>query len=105
MAEYNGWTNYETWVVALRMDNDQGSYNAAREQAAEVLEQATEDHPEYLTPKERAVYILSETFKEEHEEANPLADAASVYSDLLGAALSEVNWHEIATNVIDEVSE
>ena len=28
---YNGYTNYETWAVALWMDNDQGSYAHYRE--------------------------------------------------------------------------
>ena len=28
--EYNGWTNYETWNVALWLDNDYESYNIAR---------------------------------------------------------------------------
>lgn len=27
---YNGWTNYETWNVALWLDNDQESYDIAR---------------------------------------------------------------------------
>ena len=27
---YNGWTNYETWNVALYIGNDQGLYQAAR---------------------------------------------------------------------------
>ena len=27
---YNGWTNYETWNVALYMDNDEQSYALAR---------------------------------------------------------------------------
>ena len=27
---YNGWTNYETWNVALWMGNDEGLYNHAR---------------------------------------------------------------------------
>jgi len=26
---YNGWTNYETWNVALYMDNDEESYKIA----------------------------------------------------------------------------
>ena len=28
---YNGWSNYETWNVALWMDNDYGNYLKARE--------------------------------------------------------------------------
>ena len=28
---YNGWTNYETWNVALYINNDQGLYNLAQD--------------------------------------------------------------------------
>ena len=30
---YNGWTNYETWNVALWLGNDEGLYNLARDWA------------------------------------------------------------------------
>ena len=34
MSEYQGWTNYETWNVALWIDNDQGVYEMMKEWAA-----------------------------------------------------------------------
>jgi hypothetical protein len=41
-SEYNGWTNYETWNVALWIQNDPGLYDLAKnfcdyEQLASVL--------------------------------------------------------------------
>jgi len=30
-TSYNGWENYETWNVALWIQNDEGLYNLARE--------------------------------------------------------------------------
>ena len=58
-----------------------------------------------LSRKERACYQLSNEFKEMLEDDNPLASQASVYSDLLNAAISEVNWQEIADHLLKEVEE
>ena len=31
MADYNGWANWETWNVALWLQNDEAMYNVARQ--------------------------------------------------------------------------
>jgi len=94
--EYNGWTNYETWVVNLWMDNDEGSDSYWREQAEECVK---------VDGRENAVTSLSDILKEYHQEgsAEIMQDRACVYSDLIGAALFEVNWREIAQHLVDDV--
>ena len=83
-AGYNGWTNYETWAVALWIDNEQGTYLYARE----LLEDKaldTGDAAEALKG-----WIVNEM-------APDLG--ASMFADLLGAALSSVNWQEISKHI------
>lgn len=86
--KYNGWTNYETWNVALWIDNDQGSYSQRQEMAQEAWDDA-EDTRGYSsqTREDSAKYLLSKRLQEWIEEMNPLASDASVFSDLLSAAL------------------
>lgn len=98
--EYNGWYNYETWVVALWMDNERGSYDQAREQARQALEDAK---PTYAsqTKTQAATCLLADALKEQHEEALP--EVQGFAADLLNAAMSEVDWYEIAEHLIEEV--
>jgi|SRR5580700_2463303 hypothetical protein len=96
---YNGWTNYETWNVALWLDNEQGSQRYWQGEARTACEDA--EATTYSTRLEVAARALAERLKEEIEESAPDL-GASMFSDLLGAALSEVNWDEIASHYVDE---
>lgn len=100
---YNGWSNYETWAVKLWIDNEQGSYQYWRDNTREAWENAKEDRRySGQTQKEAATCSLSDMLKDEHEENAPEPKVASVYTDLLRAALSEVDWYEIASAMIED---
>ena len=99
--EYNGWTNYETWVVALWMDNEQGSCDFWAEEAQDAYNHADADST--FTKLERATLTLATGIKEHHEENTPTVVGA--YADLLNAALSEVDWHEIAAHLMENVDQ
>ena len=103
--KYNGWTNYETWAVNLWITNDQDTYNFWRETAEECLKEAkptlTKEGKEIISKQEQARFNLADRLEEYHvEEIRPELD--DVYDDLLGAALSSVNWSEIAKSLMEE---
>jgi hypothetical protein len=83
---YNGWKNYETWCVALWIDNEESTYNWACE--------VVRDHKE--------LYEAADVLKECIEEMNPLRDTSTMWTDLMNAALSEVDWYEIAEHYKEE---
>ena len=76
---YEGWTNYETWCVNLWLN---------KEPSFQWLTQLA-NNPE-LTD-----YQKCEVLKNEVEAANPLIESESIYSDLLVAAMSSVDWVQI----------
>lgn len=98
---YNGWHNYETWAVNLWMSNDQGSSQYWEDAAQSCWDEAEADKT--FSREEQAGIDLADRLKEEFEGGNPLTDQASVWSDLLTAALSEVDWLEIAEHLIEDV--
>lgn len=101
---YQGWKNYETWNAALWMGNDSGSYDYWNETAEEIREDIAEYGPEseYWSDEEALRYQLADRMKDHFEEGNPLSGSADVYSDLMSAALSEVDWNEIAANWLSD---
>jgi len=101
---YNGWTNYETWNVALHIGNEEYSYRYWEQEQSEVcyreaVENDTDSNREEW--ESSAVSELADRLKTEFVDNAPVLDGC--YGDLLSGALSEVNWYEIAKNYIENV--
>lgn len=80
---YQGWENYETWCVALWLNNDHGYYKHITTQARRTNK---EDFAEYL--------------KDFVEELLP--DLEGFPADLLTHAVSQVDWFEIAESYYED---
>lgn len=83
--EYNGWTNYETWLMALWIGNDQGF--------DQIVQEMAEDY------RHDEIYNFADSLKsfvEDLPEVSEVVEKSGFVSDLLGAALSEIDWYEIA---------
>ena len=98
---YNGWTNYETWAAKLWIDNEQSTYYDVTGHATEVYTEAIDAEG---TPDK---YEFADWLKEYVEE-NMLPDPDEIRglaSDLLNAAMSEVNWSEMAEAYLGDAKE
>lgn len=105
-TKYNGWTNYETWNVALWIDNDQGAQEMLIERAQKLLDDAAGEISGPVDVEECRHDCLSKLCDEiENYITDPDLGgmpelAASLYADLLSHALGMVDWREIAKHML-----
>lgn len=99
-AKYNGWTNYNTWVIAMFLDGNYGDYDDKiyyREMALEYYDIAAED---------RGAYELSKAIEESLEElASEITETAGIFADLLTHAMGWVDWYQLAENILLDIEE
>jgi hypothetical protein len=89
---FNGWKNRETWVVALWIDNTEADQAHWTEAARTQLGRGAS--------RDRANDALARQLENEITDSNPLFDS-NVHADLLNCALANVDWYEIAANLIE----
>lgn len=82
-------------AVNLWLENEEGSYRYWRGRAKDAKREAKDDR--YADARG----LLAAWLKAELEESAPEL-GATLWSDLLSAALSEVNWYEIAQHLLEE---
>ena len=87
-TRYNGWSNYETWNVALWLDNDFDMWSELSESCNDGTYEDVNELADYL-----------ENFI---DEMNPVLNDASMFSDLLSSSFREVNYREIAEHYWNE---
>jgi hypothetical protein len=84
MTSYNGWTNRETWLANLWLDNDQSQTHfltVAAKLSVSDLAAALEDY-----------------------YASSLPELPSgLYADLLAGAVAKIDWREIAKRMSNDV--
>lgn len=101
---YQGWANYETWAVGLWLDNEESTYRYWR-QEVERHRNAAKSSPRVRsgiwTAQEAARFNLADQLKKEVTDAAPLHEP-SLYTDLLLASLSGVDWLEIVDSWMSE---
>lgn len=89
---YNGWTNYETWLANLWIDNDWRMSESFALQAGDLLGSYEEDE---------ATERLSGRIEEFFDQTRPDIENG-FFSDIINASLREVNWREIARHYVIE---
>ena len=93
--KYNGWCNYETWVVSLHFSNCESEDLFWTRRAEDTLRAEKNE--------EDALYALSEEIRDELVEGIP--GMSEMYLDLLGAAISEIDTYEIAQAYIENAKD
>lgn len=97
--EYNGYPNYQTWVVALWIDNEQATQEYWQEQAQELLS---------TNSRNKAIQELADLLQEDHNYAafeTTGISVTGVFADLMNYALGSVDWWFIADGMISELAD
>lgn len=87
---YNGWTNYETWNVALWLGNEEALYR-------DTIELARQAKDEWA-----AAEAIEEYVQDLRDET---ANTPGMFGDLLTNALNRVEWREIAKSMREDMEE
>lgn len=93
VADYEGWTNYETWDIVLIMENEKPIYNSIEELKEQTKGKMTADDAKQLA-EDWYPYGTPDMQDREDLEAEPTLE--EIRKGVL--AMDKVNWQEVADN-------
>lgn len=96
---YCGRSTYESWAVSLWLESEPSSTDYWRS-----IAKACKRESERNGDDDRAARaLLAERLRAEHENGanDVLTERASVYSDLLTAALARIDWTDVAEHLLE----
>jgi hypothetical protein len=106
---YNGWTNYETWLVNLHLTNDYDTYSELTEKVSEIVMKTCREVEGIWSSQEIESYLLTrvgillgvfvdDMIQQATEQISN--DIARLFiTDMVNT--QSVNWEEIAHSWID----
>ena len=95
--KYNGWTNYETWLLKLNLDNDEGTYNMMHDFVREWRTNNSIEDPQELADAIKD--YLEEIFYVEEHQIYKICDVWTTRD------WNEINWYEIAEAYIADTKD
>lgn len=105
--KYQGWDNYQTWSVALIINNEEGSYEEALQLARRLRHK--EDYERADAFKEWVEQYLpweaEEEFMPRSERCWDKYPLRHLWQQLLTAALGQVDWQEIADSYHEDIKD
>ncbi len=92
---YNGWSNSETWLINLWLNNDQVTYNFVD---SNIIDRQ-------LTTYNNAERLKNYVYELAEREQPGITTSANFVTDLFSRALSDVNFYEIVDHWMEEDEE
>ena len=95
---YNGWTNKETWLVNIWLNNDYDLYKQYVSTLTEIVEKQSNVLYTHRLVVEELKEIVHEMYRDEHRENG-------LINDLIQISLNNVDWSRLAEHYIDDINE
>ena len=90
-TKYNGWTNYETWLVNIWFDQSLSEW-------AGEFEITSNDE---LETKSALKTHLEDCFESYFEDCEKLPESGFL-ADIINASLREIDWYDIAEHYLED---